>query len=455
MRAFFSSVKLTLALLILIALAAILGTVIPQQEAAETFAGRLSPGMLSLFQTLQLFDIFHSPGFMILIGLLSINLVVCSLNRLPVSWRRFRERPDPEEPGIFMNLPPEQEISSERPAADEAARAESILKRSYKEIRRRDTEGGIVLAGGKGNASHLGVYIIHFSVLAIFAGMMIGYFFGFDGYVSVAEGDSADTVQLKGGKGMKKLDFAVRCDRFTVEYYDSGMPKTYRSDLTFTRDRQAFHQAAVLVNHPAAVEGIRFYQASYGTASGGDAILVIGKGKDRSAVLRVGAGREFELPGKEGRAQIIRVEENLMRMGPAVKMQIRAAGKEVQFWVFQNIREMEAAHPGLTKQVPMFNPGLFAPYVFSLVTIQPRLYTGLQVSRDPGVPVVIGGSFLLVAGFMIVFFYSHRRVWVSITTEGGRTKIRIAGRSNRDRVGLNREISRLVRNLRKTGAWRS
>jgi cytochrome c biogenesis protein len=452
MRSFFSSVKLTLALLILLALSAVLGTVIPQQEAAETFAGRLNPGMLSLFHKLQLFDIFHSPLFMILTGLLSINLVVCSLNRLPVSWRRFRERPDPEETGVFLNLPPEQVISGEGPAEDEAARAENILKKSYKDVRRRDADGDVVLAGGKGNASHLGVYVIHFSVLLILAGMMIGYFFGFDAYVSVAEGESADTVQLKSGKGAKKLDFAVRCDRFTVEHYDDGMPKTYRSDLTFTRDGQAFHQASVLVNHPAEVEGIRFYQASYGTASGGDALLVIGKGKDRTNVLRIGAGREFDLPGKEGRAKIIRVEENLMRMGPAVKMQIRSAGKEVQFWVFQNIGEMEAAHPGLTKQVPMFNPGLFAPYVFSLVTIQPRFYTGLQVSRDPGVPLVIGGSFLLVAGFMTVFFYSHRRVWIGITSEGGRTKIRIAGRSNRDRVGLNRDISRLIYEIGKKEA---
>lgn len=156
--------------------------------------------MLTLFHKAQLFDIFHSTWFMILIGLLSINLVVCSLNRLPVSWRRFRGSSDSDDADVFKDLPADPVIASERPVPDEAVRAESMLKKGYKRVRHRDTEKGVVLAGEKGNASHMGVYVIHFSVLAILAGMMIGYFFGFDAYVSVAEGESADTVQLKGGK---------------------------------------------------------------------------------------------------------------------------------------------------------------------------------------------------------------------------------------------------------------
>lgn len=452
MKSFFSSVKLTLALLIVIALAAVLGTVIPQQEAADTFTSRLSPGMVSVFQKLQLFDIYHSVWFMILMGLLSINLIVCSLNRLPASWKLFRGKSVLDEYDVFRDLPPEQTIMSERTRSDEASRLEGILKKNYRRVERKEAQKGVFLTGEKGNASYLGVYVIHFSILVILTGMIVGFFFGFDAYVSVAEGESVDTVELKGGKGFKKLDFAVRCDRFTVEYYEDGTPKAYRSELTFTRNGNTIHQGAVLVNHPATVEGVRFYQASYGTVPSGDALIVVRKGRDRTHVMRIGAGQEFDLPGKEGRAKIIRVEGNFMRMGPAVKMQIQSAKRDVQFWVFQNIDEMEAAHPGLKEQVPIFDPGLFNPYVFSLITIQPRHYTGLQVNRDPGVPIVIGGSFLLVSGFMFVFFYSHRRVWIGVAQEGAKTKISIAGRSNKDRVGLDREISRLIGEIRKTGS---
>jgi cytochrome c biogenesis protein len=446
---FFSSVKLAITLLIIIAIASILGTIIPQQEAAGTFVSRLSPGMVSVLHKLQLFDIFHSIWFLSLLFLLSVNLIVCSLHRFPISWKRFRTISAPDEGDIFRDLHANRVILTEENLEGETERIESLLKKRFKRVARKDTGDASFLIGEKGNFSYFAVYLIHVSVLIIMAGVIIGFLLGFEAYVELAEGESVDTVQLKGGKGLKKLDFTVRCDRFTIDYYKDGTPKLYQSDLAFVKNDSILHQSPVLVNHPISFAGIRFYQANYGKIPSGEAVIMLRKGREKAQVINVGMGKEFDLPGGEGKATVIRMEENLMRMGPAVKINIATAKGNVQFWVFQNIEKIAEENPGLLDHVPMFNPGAFTPYVFSLAMMNTKYFTGLQVARDPGVPVVIAGSLLIVLGFITVFFYAHRQVWIRIDRKGQHTRVSVTGKTNKDPVGLDREIHRIMSVLDK------
>ena len=446
---FFASVKLAIALLIIIAIASILGTIIPQQDAASEFVNRLSPGMASVLDKLQVFDIFHSIWFLGLLLLLSVNLIVCSLNRFPSSWKRFRAISPPDESALFKDLEADRVILTEGKLEGEAEKIEGLLKKRFKRVERKDEGDASFLTAEKGRFSYFGVYLIHVSILIIITGMIIGFLFGFEAYVELAEGESVDTVQLKGGKGMKKLDFAVRCDRFTIDYYKDGTPKLYQSDLAFLKNDSTMHQSHVLVNHPATFDGIWFYQANYGKVPSGEAVIMLHKGREKAQAIKVSVGKMFDLPGEEGKATVIRMETNLMQMGPAVKINIAADTGNVQFWVFQNIEQIEEENPGLTDHVPLFNPGVFAPYVFSLAMIQTKYFTGLQVARDPGVPVVVAGSLLLVFGFMTVFFYAHRRIWIRIAIQGTHTRISITGKTNKDPVGLSREIQRLIGEIQK------
>ena len=92
----------------------------------------------------------------------------------------------------------------------------------------------------------------------------------------------------------------------------------------------------------------------------------------------------------------------------------------------------------------MFNPGLFRPYIFVLNGMQEKYYTGLQVSRDPGLPLVAAAAFLMIAGLMLVFFSSHRLVWLRVDVHNGCSRISIAGRSNKDAAGLKREMKTIL-----------
>jgi cytochrome c biogenesis protein len=452
-RRFFTSVRLTIVLMSAIALGSVLGTIVPQREAAEAFADRLHPALLAVFQALQLFNVFHSTWFILLLLLLAVNLIVCSLDRFPAAWRQVRGGLSPEQPDLFADLPGDQALTLDRPPAEAAARLEALLKQFCgKCLRTESPRGGrTFLAGQKGAFSCLGVYGVHLGILLMIAGGLAGAVFGVQGVVQIAEGETSSTLQFADEKPARTLDFAIRCDRFTVEYYEGGAPKTFRSDLTFLREGRVERQGALLVNHPIAFGGLRFYQSSYGVLPGGRLFLGWAQGGKKAAGREISAGDRFTLPGATAQVEVLRVEGDLMRMGPAVKLSVASPGREVQLWVFEDIEAIKEANPGVLAQVPLMNPGLFTPYVFSVRKTGERFYTVLQATHDPGAPLVAGGALVLAVGLMVVFFFSHRRYWIRVEPwlENG-SRIGIAGASNRDPVGLDAERKRLLARIRAT-----
>jgi cytochrome c biogenesis protein ResB len=50
----------------------------------------------------------------------------------------------------------------------------------------------------------------------------------------------------------------------------------------------------------------------------------------------------------------------------------------------------------------------------------------------------------------MVFFYAHRQVWIRLDRQGTGTRISVAGKTNKDRVGLEREMGRLIGEIKKT-----
>jgi cytochrome c biogenesis protein len=446
-RDFFTSIRLAIVLLGAIAVAALLGTVIPQQEAAGAFSARLQPAVLAIFQALQLFNVYQSAWFILLLLLLAVNLTVCSVDRFPAAWRQFRWGVVPDGTERLADLPPERIVVSNRPAAEEAPRLEALLRKRCGRVGRSETAEGFVLAGGKGAFSRFGVFTVHLGILLLIAGGLAGAVFGVRGYVEIAEGDSVNTMQFQGGKKAETLPFDIRCDRFTVEHYDDGAPKVFRSDLTFLEQGKIALQGALLVNHPIDFGGLRFYQSSYGVMPGGRLALSYVRGDGKPTERETAVGDRFALSGGEGEVEVIRAEDDLMRMGPAVKLSVTSPRGNVQFWVFQNIERIKEANPGVLAQVPLMNPGLFSPYLFSMQKKGERFYTVLQATRDPGVPLVAGGALLMIVGLMVTFFFSHRRFRIVLEEKKGKSRIGLAGSSNRDPVGLENEMNQLLKEI--------
>ncbi|MBN1613296.1 MAG: cytochrome c biogenesis protein ResB [Deltaproteobacteria bacterium] len=444
---FFSSVKLTVALFIAIAFASVLGTFIPQQEAAETLTGRISPGVIQLLRTLQLSNIFHSLWFTILLALLCLNLFVCSLNRFPAAFRQFSRSRSSAKPDAPNHPEPDKQFAAKNPLPITAALLSTILQKRFGHIEHTTEGSRHLLYAEKGRFSYFGPYIVHVGILIILGGAIAGFLLGFEGYTELGEGESTDTVYMKGSKAAKKLPFTIRCDRFSLEFYDDGTPKRYRSDISFLRGERLLSQGNILVNHPLQFEGFRFYQANYGIIPDSRMTMTVRRHDEKVAEQTIEEGSEFDLPGVKAGVRILRLESNFMNLGPAAKVYISSPGEDLQFWVFQDIDRIVQENPGLLMQMPIMDPGLFKPYVFSLAPAGSRYFTGLMVNRDPSLPIVITGALIMVLGLLGVFFYDHRRVWISLEDRGEGTEVSLAGRCNRNIAGLNRELDFLTEKI--------
>ena len=446
----FSSVKLALILLIIIAITSIAGTLIPQREEAMELARRLSPGLVQLFRSLQLFDMYHSTWFRIIFGALALNLIVCSINRFPATLRLFKALPRPDRSRPFENLPSHRTFSPKGEFEQIADRVTEILKGRLKNLKRKNTERGVFIYGEKGRYSYFGVYLVHLSVFIILIGALIGSGLGFDAYVNIAEGKTIDSVRLRKTSLSKKLGFSVHCKKFTVEFYDNGAPKEYRSELDFISNGHIALKKTLLVNHPITFRGITFYQSSYGVIPGNKIRLKISKKGDDSAgsILDIESGKLTSLPGDEVKFLVEDIRGDFMRLGPAALIALKPReGEEIRFWVFQHQESIRKRIPGIFEKFSKLNPASYKPYSFFLERIETKYYTGLQVNKDPGVSFVWLGCFMMVTGFFITFFTSHRRIWLRILINKGKIEISVAGRANKNPVGLEKDLDRLTHKL--------
>jgi cytochrome c biogenesis protein len=418
-------------------------------HVVQAFTGRLSPPAAKVFLFFRLSDLYHSPLFYFLMTFLSLNLIICSINRFPALWRQYKAPHFPEPDGIFDNLPHDRIIMEDKEITDIKPIVESCLGKKYGSVKKADIERGTLYYVERWRFSLFGVYIVHLSILAMIAGAIIGSIFGMEADINIKEGETVDVASLEQRNGIQKLNFSVRCDKFVVEFYEDGTPKTYRSDLSFIKNGQVEKRGTLLVNHPLTFENLRFYQSSYGAAPDSKAIVVYSTTDRKIGAMALAAGDTFDLPQGKAKGFVLRVEDNIMQMGPAIKLRITSPQKDIQFWVFKNIDKIVAANPNLLKEVPMFNPGLFKPFIFSIDSVEQTYYTGLHIVHDPGVPLVAVGGLLMIAGLIIIFFMAYQRFWVRIGQVETKIIISIAGRSNRKNEQLQKKTDYLCRRIQK------
>jgi cytochrome c biogenesis protein len=449
-RKILCSVKTTIVILICFALLSAVGTLVPQGPMTSTHETEAHSPVYAILQTLQLHDVFHSFWFVILTTLLAMNLIFCT-------WYRLLAKSSPGQNGgqgngVKINVPAggkTESIDIPRNFSDETRRVEGLLTGRFRRLARSDRENETIFQGEKGLLSTYGVYLIHASILLILMGAVLDAFFSIKGSMQIAEGEMENVLYLEDGQGVKKLDFFVQCDRFTLTLYDTGVPKMYRSDLTFIKDQRPVQQSAILVNHPTTFGGLRFYQASYGEIPAAAVTYTRLPGGTKSDVVRTTEGQAYPLPGVDASFEVIRVEPNFMNMGPAAKLRVHTPQGELQFWIFQHIETLRKTYPDVFDTMPVLNPAAFAPFVFALEGMQSRYYTGLQVMREPGVFWVGLGAVLMILGFILVFFYPQRQVWVVVRQADAGTAIRMTGRSRRDPSGLQKEMADITSELRK------
>ncbi|AAR33944.1 cytochrome c biogenesis protein ResB [Geobacter sulfurreducens] len=438
---FFCSLKLAIFLLILLAATSIIGTIIPQQNPLppEYIAAIGGTGSMKfkVYSTLGFFDMYHSWWFILLLYLFTVNIVACSIKRLPRVWKTISEPTLVMDEGFERTLTLTHDFKKEGDAADLNEKMKAFLKSEFAEPVVTERDGEFHLFAQKSPYSRLGVYVVHLSIVIIFIGALLGSFFGYKAYVNIVEGSGASTVMSRKGVPID-LGFTVKCEDFSVSFYDTGAPKEFKSLLTvIDGGKVVIDKRPVIVNEPLTYKGITFYQSSYGPADeGGLYHLTVRERKGGAPVrLSLSMGERKVLP--DGSAvQLLEATDEIGRFipqfrGPAVRVAVEPKSGEPQaFIVFQNY--------------PEFDVQRGADHIFTYEGADLKMFTGLQVAKDPGVWVVWLGCTLMVVGCCMAFFMSHKRIWIRVR----KGHVTLGGTANKNQPGFQLAFDTLVDKLK-------
>ncbi len=438
---FFTSVKLAIFTLITLAVASIFGTIVEQNQPPEKYHQIYEDWAFDLMERINLFDMYHSWWFLALLMVFTINLACCTIDRFPRAWKVVRNPRTKMDDGFEKTLPLVDRWKKKGTAADWSPRYADALASLFAKPLVSEEGGEVHLYAETGMASRFGVYVTHLSIIIIFLGAIVGNVAGFKGYVNIPEGESISQLPVRGGARMQDLGFTVRCNSFRVETYPSGQPKAYVSDLSVIEGgREVLRKKDVVVNDPLQYKGIWFYQSSYGEAGGATARVEMRRPDGSPAgTLSLPPGHPVSIPGY-GVIRGMNFDPDFQGNGPALQVTVEKPGvPAASFWLLQG-------SPGLDRQR---NDSL----AFSFGGLATKMFTGLQVAKDPGVNIVWVGCALMVIGIIMAFFLSHQRVWLRLgPAPDGRLSVVLAGAANRNRLAFEKNFEKIQAGMKAVGA---
>lgn len=435
---FFASVKLALVLLFTLAVTSILGTILPQGDPMEFMKQGYSPSSARLIQFFQLNDMYHSWWFQWLLLLLTLNLIICSIKRFSTTWKVTQAPPRAVSDHLFESLPFKKKFTFKEHPFDSQSWIRSSLGKRFGNPAPLSPSQGTAFYLEKGRFSRYGVYLVHLSILIIFLGAIIGSLYGFKGFLELKEGESQDRILIKGPRSLKKLDFSVKLDKFTMAFYPNGMPKEYRSDLSFWEKGQERDKAVVRVNDPFSYKDITFYQSSWDQFP--STIKLSLKKGDGESELWIKMDQKTPVPDTPFSLTAVRYANDLSNFGPALGVILSKGEEEVEHgWILAN-------HP-------TFHGNRLGEFHLKIKELKTQYVSGFQVNQDPGVWFIWIGSSLMLIGFIVAFYFSHQQVWIWIQEKKdpkgrSRTEIMIGGTANKNRGAFIHRMEQLTGKVR-------
>lgn len=453
---FLSSLECGLVLLGSLGTTVIIGTMILQRPMAQE--GQIeqvyAPQTVRLLSALGLFDVFHTWWFILLLGLLGANITLASLERFPQVWRLFARPHMTADEWYVRQLPFQKEIplGSHSPAEALSIASSKLYYLGYPP-RPKVLEKGTLYVE-KHRTARLAPYVVHASLLIVFAGAIIDGMWGFKGFVSLAPGDRTQSVEPMITPGeAHPLDFTLRCDGVGMERYPDGSPKQYWSQLAVEENGREVARKTIYVNDPLTYKGVRFFQASY-SSSGMPHSLIFDASSAEPAgsnhpaqTFTLQPGKPAHLDDSGARVELVEFIPDFVLQGnqlssrsdeprnPAIQLGVTLpGGKYTEVWIFPKAPEM----------APPNETGIN----FQLRNLEMGHVTGLQVARQPGQNLIWGGCLLLTAGLMMALYMSHVRIWGVIGRDRkGRPALLLGGQPSKYRESFEKRFNELAGEL--------
>jgi cytochrome c biogenesis protein len=295
-----SSMRFAISLLSVLAIASVIGTVLKQNEPMPNYVNQFGPFWFDVFEKLGLYAVYSAWWFLLILGFLVASTTLCIVRNAPrmlsdmTSWREnLREQ-------SLRNFHHKAEWQA--PMATEALVAQSaerIRAQGYK-LKLVQKDAATLITAKRGAASKWGYILAHSAIVIICIGGLLDsdlpirfqqWAYGktpyagggliadvpaksrlglgnptFRGNTLIPEGASSNNaiIPRESGVLIQPLPFTIRLNRFIIEYYSTGMPKLFASEVQVTDNETGkTFPATIKVNQPLLYKGLAVYQSSF------------------------------------------------------------------------------------------------------------------------------------------------------------------------------------------------
>ncbi len=425
---FLADLRLAIALLLLIALFSISGTVLEQGQPISFYQANY-PEQPALFGfltwkvllTLGLDHVYRTWWFLGLLILFGSSLTACTFKRQIPSLRWFSRTWN------FYTQPRQFEKFALSAALDQRSLddlAPLLASRRYRIFRQGDS-----LYAHKGLIGRIGPIVVHVGILVILLGGILGALSGFIAQEMIPSGNTFQVQNITdaGPWAMPQIpkDWSVKVNRFWIDYTPEGSIDQFYSDMSVLDSTgEEVKRKTIHVNEPLTYKGVTLYQASWSIAA---------------VRVRLNNSPIFQLPMAQldtgGKGQLW---GTWIPTKPDLSEGVSLIAKDLQgtLIIYGNDGKLiSTARSGMGTEVN----GV------TLKILELVGSTGLQIKADPGIPLVYAGFALLMAGVMMSYI-SHSQIWALQT--GG--ECYVGGTTNRAQVTFEREVIGILDQLEQT-----
>jgi hypothetical protein len=467
------SLKFAVWIIIILALFTLAGTVLPQQKFAESpeqfrqqyttmfhlTAQGGGSGLGPMFYRmvvvpLQLYRVFETPLYLVLMCLLAISAALCAWDRLIITQRLLGKVKPESNVNSVKNLPFNAEGVISKPVNDARAEVKKMLSGArYRIFESEAPEGTVWIFGRKNAFRYYALVAMHFAFVFILVGGIIRLdsVAGYGGAVSIAEGDSQPVAQELHGKEIADKNKApytpLSTDRIELVDYTNiyrekqfhaidpdtgfpegfvGMPSDYLSSLRIFKPGQDTDQTlkekTIEVNSPLSFNGVMYYQ------SGVDAELSFMVQVAGSPSQQIGTtlNQPFEIPGLSFNALGLVTQADFVG-GKWVSLD--GTESDLPFTVRLLAYPMgQEDQPVLLGYVGIGRPLNVDGVLISLDSV--KQYSILQYTHDPGVPLVGFGGLILAIGMTLGLYFPYRTVRIMLKPKKETTQFVVGGNSS-------------------------
>lgn len=294
--------RFAIALLTVICIASAIGTVVKQGEPMVNYVDQFGPFWAEAFGALGLYRIYSSAWFLVILAFLVISTSLCIARNTPkilADWRTHKEGIRERALQAFHHKAAGQLAEPVNVVEGQVLQALQAQGWSIKTQQRdasKQGEAGVMIAARLGKANKVGYIAAHTAIVLVCLG---GLFDGdlvvkvqawaqdlqpFRGgtelansrlsernpayraqlFVSEGQRTNASVIHLEQGMLVQPLPFEIELKKFVVEYYETGMPKRFASDIVIHDPREKVAKPFTIeVNHPVVYDGVTIFQSSF------------------------------------------------------------------------------------------------------------------------------------------------------------------------------------------------